>query len=377
MNFNVGGFSESLKYSYQQFCKQDAEEREHSRRLLVKLKKFEAKSFDLAAQTQVAQQMRNQYERMLMQQNPLLWAQLQRNIATDITDFELEIPLSVRSSAQKYTREKAINTSHHSSTSSEQHSLQEEGIWPHTPSPCPEVGIQQLENKPKNMNICPVPYEEVADNSQAINLSKTFTNLMKEQKSASFHEDSQVKNLQAPTSVQNIHLPQSIPMQHLQLDNFIPASSSTPNIATKQENNPSFSKSPSSSLSERGAKSLNREQQSGNVTVVPIYEEKEVLKPKMVEHHSSYSNETTGLLIADSIVNESQSAVHDIEDIIRVVNTSDEAPTTAQLVTHPQQTNPEVKPFRLDSESECADDPISGPLSGKNAGDDDSDSFWN
>jgi hypothetical protein len=52
---------------------------------------------------------------------------------------------------------------------------------------------------------------------------------------------------------------------------------------------------------------------------------------------------------------------------------SDEA---TQQVSAPKSSE-KIKPFRLDSESDGADDPISGPLSGKNVGDDDSDSFWN
>ena len=370
MNFNVGGFSESLKYSYQQFCKQDAEERECSRRLLMKLKKFEAKSFDLAAQTQVAQQMKNQYEKMLMHQNPLLWAQLQRNNVTDINDFELDMPFSVRS-GQKHTREKAINTSHHSSTSSEQHSLNEEGVWPHTPSPYPEVGMQQLANDVQNLNICPVPYAEdgyLADNDKS--LGKTSNNHSVkdvEQKSATnIYQNTKVKDFQAPS----IYIPQSIPTS-LQLDDFIPGGSSTPSVAPVK---PNFSKSPSSSVSE--TKLPNKKQSSGSVTVIPQHNQQEFLKPAVMEHVSSYSNETTGHLVADSVINESLQAVHDMQETQRDVNTSDEAPMlAAQLVT--QQTTNELKPFCLDSESECADDPISGPLSGKNAGEDDSDSFWN
>lgn len=132
---NIGA---NLKYAYQQFCKQDGEEREFSRQLLIKLHKFEAKSAELASRTHIAQQMKNQFERVLMQQNPLLWAQIQRGLAEDLDSrFEShQQPVSIHNPV--CMKDMAINTDGRSSTSSEQ-SLQEDGVWPHTPSPHPDL----------------------------------------------------------------------------------------------------------------------------------------------------------------------------------------------------------------------------------------------
>ena len=68
--------AESLKNSYQAYWKQDAEARESNRQLLVKLQRFEFKASELCSRTQIAHQMKAQYEKMLVNQNPLLWAQV-------------------------------------------------------------------------------------------------------------------------------------------------------------------------------------------------------------------------------------------------------------------------------------------------------------
>lgn len=131
MNFGFGNPSESLKCAYQQFCRQDAEQREHDQQFLAKLQKFESKTVELGTQTQLARQMKNQYEKIVMQQNPLLWAKVQQSLAK-FTSFKIDKLAGTR------TRDVAINTHQEISSASDQDSLHE-GVWPHTPSPEPVV----------------------------------------------------------------------------------------------------------------------------------------------------------------------------------------------------------------------------------------------
>jgi len=380
MNFNVGGFNESIKYSYQQFCKQDAEGRESNRRLLVKLKKFEAKSFDLVAQTQVAQQMRNQYERMLMQQNPVLWAQIQRNIATEITDFELERPLTSHSS-RKYTREMAINTSLNSSTS-EQHSLHEEGVWPHTPSPFPELDIQQfVSDKSTHLNICSSTLTVPHSKDTLDNLNKNGNSKVSNSQSASQNE-SLIPHLQGyshdkhpPTSVPDTQQPAQNIAASPQVDNFIPANSSTPNSnpnVTAKQNNPCMNPPSTSTVSNLEL----LKEESNRVIEDNLEQGKNVKLTTTIELKTPVSS-LTEILAANPIKTyiESKKGSND-EDFRKLQPTETVIGDEAQHVS-PHQSPQNIKPFCLDSESDGADDPISGPLSGKNVGDDDSDSFWN
>jgi hypothetical protein len=375
MNFNVGGFSESIKYSYQQFCKQDAEGRESNRRLLVKLKKFEAKSFDLVAQTQVAQQMRNQYERTLMQQNPVLWAQIQRNIATDMTDFELERPLTGHG-GRKHTREMAMNTSHNSSTS-EQHSLHEEGVWPHTPSPFPEFDAQQFaSDQSTHLNIrsstLAVPHSQ--DTLESLNKtrdSKVSNSHSALQNESLSHHQGHIQDKHPLTSVPDFQQPAQNIVASPQVDDFIPASSSTPNVMAKQRK--SYPNPPSIAVSNL---ELLKEESIG-VLENNLEQEKDVKLTTTIELKTPLSS-VTEIPAANPITtyDESQKVSNDedfrkLQPIETVI--SDEV---AQHVS-PHQSPQKIKPFCLDSESDGADDPISGPLSGRNVGDDDSDSFWN
>lgn len=136
MNFNAGNFGESLKYSFQQFSKQEAEAREHSRQLLLRLDRFEGKALELGSRTKKALQIKNHYERILMHQHPLVWSHIQRGLIHNVG--EMETPAGVPSDAFtiRPTREMAINTSL-SSSPSDQNSLHE-GVWPQSPSPCPD-----------------------------------------------------------------------------------------------------------------------------------------------------------------------------------------------------------------------------------------------
>lgn len=378
MDFNIGGFNESLKYSYQQFCKQDLEGREHNHRILMKLKKFEAKSFDLMNQTQAAQQMKNQYEKMLMQQNPLLWAQLQRSVRLD-TDFEVELPLERPHSGFKHTKEVAINTSNES-LSSEQHSLQEEGIWPHTPSPSPDVlpqtielkSIQKVKPHVSKANSSNVLYTENNLNSpkkEEITSTKNSFQVAKKQELTHFYPVLKAQQSQpsVPESDKNFQLTVT-PKAPSQLD-FFPVTSSTPLLT----NNRHIGES----------KNLQSVEEVINIPAIPQRELSSEVKeaasnPSVVTQEQPVvlmrstadlqtSNESTAVLTSsfnnDNKIDDSQGR----KESKLVVATTDE-PVDEK----------EVKPFCLDSEPESADNPsISGPPSGKNVGDDDSDSFWN
>lgn len=379
MNFNIGGFSEGLKHSYQQFCKQDAESREHSRRLLVKLKKFEAKSFDLIAQTQTAQQMRNQYERMLMQQNPLLWAQLQRNITMDVTDCaELGPQLSVHSGL-KFTKEMAINTSPNSSTS-EQHSLHEEGVWPHTPSPYPEIDMhQQLSTNKDTNNLS----ESNIGGSKTVDKASKNSSYSEEQlhkripPGSPVQESVKVKYFQQPSS--NFHLPHNHFTSVLQTDDFIPASSSTPNFMPLQDRHV-YSRS--THLESEVNISSVRKESTGDVNQLATgADDKEQLEVSVTrptaKEVEDLTNKVEEISVTDLNVPESPRAAYNPQNITQLTTYPDD-PTSEVQQNIPVKQNDKIKPFRLDSESDGAEDPsISGPLSGKNVGGDDSDSFWN
>lgn len=376
MNLNVGGLSESLKCSYQQFCKQEAEGRDSSRRLLVKLKKFEAKAFDLVAQTQSAQQMRNQFEKTLMQQNPLFWAQLQRNIATDVADFNLECPLPGYSDT-KHTRKMAVNTSCNSSTS-EPHSLHEEGVWPHSPSPITDMDLQQLShgNARHTKMFSSTPHHK--DNKEHQNMKKdrkiTISNSMPTHKEHIPSPQGNDKTKHSSTSMLDIHHPTENILTPQQVNQCVSANNAILNAKIKDE---TFDVLPS----------------TANTTMEPVNEELHgpilghhlIQKPDQIEILSQLSITEikhpspgmTEVLVTDPITCKSQDTNKDKDNGIKELQSNI---TAVDEVTMPVIAPPspnKIKPFRLNSDSDCGDDPISGPLSGKNVGDDDSDSFWN
>lgn len=335
MNINFGGFNDSLKYSYQQFCKNDAEAREHSRQLLLRLDRFENKSQELAANTQIAEKMKNQYERRLMQENPLLWSQIQRSLAIlDYPEINQHLPSTAgihhhhgpvnTNSAEKKTREMAINTSNSSHSSvSEQPSLHEDGVWAHSPSPMPDVQTSFA-----NMKI------SIADHHHNNNPTAVASHITTPTKSVlptsrilqSFPPPSN-KIPESPTEVK----PQQFPFQ---MTRFSPVSSSTPNF--------NQIKPPQTMPSEE--KSEQRQE--------PIdYEPEEKTK--------SLENE-----LLDTAGNTETLPMHN--EPVAIVESPKPSVT------------PVIKPFRLDSESEGASEGggFSGPPT-HNAADDDSDSFWN
>lgn len=380
MNFNVGGFSESLKYSYQQFCKQDAEARDHSRRLLVKLKKFEAKSFDLIAQTQTAQHIRNQYERMLMQQNPLLWAQLQRNITMDVTDYELEPQLTAHHSGLKFTREIAINTSNNSTTS-DQHSLQEEGVWPHTPSPQPAIETRPSTNQTKN--VFPLDQGSNLGNYKAAdksNNSVSYTEQSTKQiLSTAKQERSQAQDLQQ--SIPDIYPPQRSLSNtaRVEKEEFLPPCSSTPNLFVKKENPyPSATFIMSTEEADITRTLVNKGLPTDKTFASSVAQDQEQIEKQYdaLEEASSTQKVIDILAASDPFPHISQRS--HIENETSEPAIQDKTTAVVQEILPVKSNDNEIKPFRLDSESDCVDEPsFSGPLSGKNLEGDDSDSFWN
>lgn len=378
MNFNVGGFSESLKCSYQQFCKQETEGRESSRRLLVKLKKFEAKSFDLVAQTQSAQQMRNQFEKMFMQHNPLFWAQLQRNIATNTVDLNVDYPLS-GCSGKKQTKEMAVNTSHNSSTS-EQHSFHEEGIWPHTPSPTIDKGMQQMAcDNTRNINIfSSTPHHKDQSENQDIRKDRRITNsnLVPNHKTTRHISSPQgVEEIkQVSSSTLEIHHPPQNFITSQQENQFASSNNTFSNATNKEE----ASCGPLTTTSIANFRQMNKE---SSEKILEHYldkqkEEKEILSllsPSEIKHPSM---QTAVIPVIDPVDREPQDTNNVQNYIQELQSNTTVVDEVTQLVPASLSPN-KMKPFRLDSDSDCADDPISGPLSGKNVGDDDSDSFWN
>lgn len=357
MNFNVCGFNESLKYAYHQFCKQDEEGREHSRRLLVKLKKFEAKSFDLAAQTQIAQHMKNQYEKMFMQQNPLLWAQLQRNIATDL---ELEQPLLILNGALQSTKNTVLNTSPNSSTSEQHSSLHEEGIWRQTPSPCPGTRVSF---KQSNENLHP-------------NINKISNNYLTNEK-PTYSEPGLLNSLEDhsknrfPLSYQDSH---KVPEYPKYDNDFTPMNSSTPTSKIRGNE--------AAGTEFASASDLLINNEIKETEKIPIHKNTSVDENEIEQHditNTTYEvfdavNKPIDIVPHPEATKSYQNSAS--------LNSSEETriPFEIQLNSSPvAKSAAEVgKPFRLESESECGDDhSLSGPISGKNVGDEDSDSFWN
>ena len=372
MDFNVGGFSDSLKYSYQQFCKQDMEGREQNHRLLMKIKKFEAKSFHLMKETQTAQQMKNQYERMLMQQNPLLWAQLQRSLRLDLTDFDAENPLDTQMySGLKCTKEVAINTSN-DSLSSEQHSFND-GVWPHSPTPSPEVipqtyGLTKIDKKtPTKINHSSHSNNlNIPKNEENVSTSNNSFQVTEKTVAANLNSDSPVRQPQLST-LDNV--PYHLSPRTTNQVGFFPVTSSTPVLANKEDNQKPPNLEDTMDLT-KPKPDFSNDQQAiitpppATVIEEPVPEQPRITFKPNTELHTS--NDSTGILTGS--FNDNQ--IHD-SNILATTEAQLDVPTEPIL-------EKEIKPFRLESESEGAEDPsISGPPSGKNPGDEDSDSFWN
>lgn len=384
MNLNLGGLSESLKYSYQQFCKQDAEGREHSRQLLMKLHHFDARHQELALQTQAQKVNLSQYERMLMQQNPLLWAHLQRSFATEIPDCEpLRLPL-ISVSRAKETREVAINTSDSSSNS--QPSLQDEGVWPHSPSPHPEAfGLQSKNPIPAKTNNHPSKISSMNYLAQ----SDTFTLIKNGNHSNSnnipttpqslIHDANVIPHQGIMQQEPSRNFPASTPEVELRpilMDSFIPESSSTPKVPIHRQPSPPpvhylqpVQLAFTSAEPIAPAQNLNR-----SLTPPPADENFQDTLPltspsSAVElRHDEAAKSDNGPEREDTIHRSTMAATG---------YQKNETSVTPEAITSPVEAKSvELKPFRLDSESEGADDVLSGPISGQAAGDDDSDSFW-
>ena len=334
MNFNFGGFNESLKYSYQQFCKNDAEAREKNRLLLLRLDRFENKSQELSSNTQIAAEMKNQYERRLMQENPLLWSQIQRSLA--ILDYpeinqhlppaiiHHQVPAYTSNTTQRQTREMAINTSNSShSSASEQPSLHEDGVWAHSPSPMPDVQTSFA-----NMKIPNVDHHHQPNNRTATAVASHITTPTKSVLPTSTIPPPPSNIPDSPAEIKSHQFP-------FQMTRFSPVSSSTPNF---NQNKPP--------------------------PTIPIEEKFEQLQ----EPADNEPEEKT-----KSSENELLETAGNTETL-----PMNNEPVAAAVESPKPSVIPAIKPFRLDSESEGASEGggFSGPPT-HNAADEDSDSFWN
>ncbi|KAI9563197.1 hypothetical protein GHT06_010656 [Daphnia sinensis] len=322
--------------------------------------------------------MRNQFEKMLMQHNPLFWAQLQRNIATSTVDFNVDCPLS-GFSGMKHMKEKAVNTSHNSSTS-EQHSLHEEGIWPHTPSPVLDIHMQQMAcDDTKNINIfssTPHRKDKSENQSTAKDRRVTNSNLMPNQMKTMHISSPQGSEEKVSSSTLEIHHPPHNLRTQQQENQFVPSNVAFSSATIDEETSRASLKT--TTVANLGAM---KKESSENIAEHYLGKQKEE-----TEIHSLSASEikppsveTAVIPVVDPVVSEPQDTnivYDDIKELQSIPNNTSVVDEVAQQIPASLSPN-KIKPFRLDSDSDCADDPISGPLSGKNVGDDDSDSFWN
>ena len=388
MNFNLSGLSESLKSTYQQFCKNAEGSREHSREVLMKLHQFDVRQQELGLQTQAQKLNLSQYERMLMQQNPLLWAHLQRSLATNSSDsgedlippIPYPVPLS---RPMKQTREMAINTTDSSSNS--QHSLHEDGVWPHSPSPYPPEAPAESQ-LPNNLTI---PIQKTAHSSTSNNQTLTIHSNISP---ASYVQNQPQKYVPAPLTfdqqepaISSHHFStsstQEVHFNPIDIGQFSPASSSTPNVALRRQS----SQSPTP-LSAHHLQPVQLQFTAPEPVVSQPTNRSQSLTPPAENLQDTLSLTSPPPPPPPAVVPEhhqdraaveksgpKEDTITPARDISVAAEASKSPPQSAKAEAKPM----ELKPFRLDSESEGADDVLSGPISGQGAGDDDSDSFWN
>ena len=135
----------TINNSYQQYCKQEAQAREYSRHLLLHIQQFEYTSLQLTSDTQLAQVDKDTYEKLFIQQNPMLWARIQRVMATGhLHSNNIRMPLFYSTPKTEWFKEAHIEPRADSSVS-ELLSDREDGVWRRTPSPHPAVEGTQSE----------------------------------------------------------------------------------------------------------------------------------------------------------------------------------------------------------------------------------------
>ena len=352
MNFNIGNPSESLKYAYQQFCREDAEERERDRKFLAKLQKFESKTVELSTHTQLARQMKNQYEKIVMQQNPLLWAKVQQNIAK-LSPFRVDKLIGTK------TKDVAINTYQDISSASDQDSLHE-GIWPHSPSPDPE--IKENEETPAN----PVDLKQLSQKpcheQQSLKLttrghfSKEYPlhhsegEHLNQQHSQKLTKETHLKDDLSPID-KGDYLNKQFPSKVNKGENFNEHPSPKP--TEEDRSNKLLSPPASFKFSPQCVSSPYATKQAEKSTTPITYK-------NPAENDNSIPELANGkpqAIETTSVPKETQGKIQ---------------PPAVSVLATPVV---ESKTFRLDSDSESAD-VISGPKNGGHAADEDSDSFW-
>ena len=269
-----------------------------------------------------------------MQENPLLWSQIQRSLAVlDYPEINLlPVHLPPVYSSPRQTREMAINTSNSShSSASEQPSLHEDGVWEHSPSPKPDVQtsfahIKITAAEPVlNNRITPTVHDEAVVATPSKNIPPTPTT------PSSFLPHSNV-------------IPEIKQQFPFQMTRFSPVSSSTPNFNHNKQEPPA---SPQEQII------AGQEQQSAI-----DYEPEE--KTKSLENELVDTAGST-----ETLPMQNEPAAHRVK-----------TPPVEERKVSPKA-SVTIKPFRLESESEeMSEAGISGPPT-HNAADDDSDSFWN
>lgn len=365
---NFSGLNDSLKYSYQQFCKQDAEGREHSRQWLVRLHQFDIQRQELSLQTQGQKTNLAQYERMLMQQNPLLWAQIQRSMAVENFDGEpplTALPLDHTFRSPKEFKEKAINTTNSSSTSADQHSLHEDGVWPLSPSPHPDAS-----------SIPP----------QSMTINKSVAPILSISRSSSEHHH----NLPTVNTMEQLQPPRNFPASTPedldpvnQMERFLPFDVSTPNINRFPESKISPPPVHSSLVNRLSLDASENKEKPNNL---PIQSNLETMslstESKFQEKFQFSNNERKQSFQLENVtipqIISTPATVIQEQNIEPPVQKEIKEAVPAVIQQAPaKKPDEDLKPFRLDSESEGGEEVLSGPLSGQAAGDDDSsDSFW-
>ena len=309
-----------------------------------------------------------------MQQNPLLWAQIQRSMAVDSFHGEpplTALPLDHTFLSPKEFKEKAINTTNSSSTSADQHSLHEDGVWPHSPSPHPDAPS----NPPQSMTI-----------------NKAAAPIMSISRSSSEHHH----NLATVNNVEQFQPPRNFPASTPedldpvnQMERFLPFDVSTPNINRFPESQIS---PPSVHLPLVNRLSLDASENKEKPNNLPIQsvlrENFEVMslstESKFQEKFQFGNNERKQSFQLENVtipqtISTPATVIQEqiIEKVPPVQQEIKEAVPTVIHQAPAKKPDEDLKPFRLDSESEGGEEVLSGPLSGQAAGDDDSsDSFW-
>ena len=367
-NFPLGSYNESLKHVYQQYLKSDAEARDSSRQLLTKLQKFEFKAMELGARSHMARQMRSRYEKMLIQQSPLLWAQIQRALMSDELELEYHAPMT-NSTPKSAHRGTSTRIEDNSSTSDDSHSLNEEGAWPHTPSPYPDV-----ETSPAAVPTKPAPAATASSPKIAATkvhtqecISENYLTVPKSSVLAGMSDlklDSSGKSEETGLNLKLAKAEHAV-ISHLNLN----ASSQTEeeagfNVQLKSEQE----------MTADGPKTLASENIVPPESPLQCEISTRNNRLNLQEQLRETSNPTP-----KSTQEETPSSISAVIFEAQVKSKDVSSPKSSEkMTTELKLTESQLKPFRLNSDSESIDCPVSVQISGPNhASEDEDDSFWN